>query len=62
MGEQNLPKTASGIAERVDPEQGVRPGSTVVLFGDPARAEAGFAIALRAMGIGRSEQGGDSDA
>jgi hypothetical protein len=62
VGEQNLPNAASGIVEPVVPERGARPGSTVVFFGDPARVEEGFAIALRAMGIGQSQQGGDPDA
>jgi hypothetical protein len=56
MDGQNLPKAVSGIIEPTDLEQGVQlgMGSSVVFFGDPARVSEGFAMALRAMGIGAS--------
>lgn len=52
MDEQSLPKTASGVIESVGPEQGAPLGTTLVFFGDPATVNAGFALALRVMGIG----------
>jgi hypothetical protein len=54
MDQQDSPKAVSGIIEPVDPEQGAQPGtgSSVVFFGDPALVREGFAMALRAMGIG----------
>ena len=51
MDEQGLPKTASGVIESVGPEQGAQPGTALVLFGDPATVKAGFALALRVMGM-----------
>jgi len=62
MDEQNPPEPAPGIVELVGCKQAAQPRSTFVFFGDPAQVEEAFAIALRAMGIGQSEQGGDSDA
>jgi len=61
MDEQNPPEPAPGIVEP-GRKQAAQPGSTFVFFGDPAQVEEAFAIALRAMGIGQSELGGDSDA
>ena len=54
MDGQNPPKAVPGIVEPVDPEQGAQSGagSSVAFFGDPARVREGFAMALRAMGIG----------
>ena len=64
MDEQDLPKSVSKIAAPVVSDQATPPGaaSCVVYFGDPTEVAEGFAIALRAMGIGQSEPGEDPNA
>lgn len=64
MDERDLPKITSGIPRSAAPKEGppTDEGCSVAFFGDPARVQEGFEIALRAMGIGRFEYEGDSDA